>query len=166
MSNSSEKLLESLINDAIKKVNASKENDLCRYLPGVQGGYIHHFTFKKMKTEATQSLIDLIQKSIISPANPKKLPHKPRAPRGSRKRFELINFSKTDIDRLMNMVRLSGDKDMIRKLMPKRDLRTIQRELVSSIRNGEANMELWNLYVEQVSLQNHAQNVAAAAFSM
>ena len=166
MSNSSEKLLESLINDAIKKVNASKENDLCRYLPGTQGGYIHHFTFKKMKTEATQVLIDLIQKSIISNPNPKKLPHKPRAPRGSRKRFELINFSKTDLDRLMHMVRASGDKDMIRKLMPKRDLRTIQRELISSIRNGEANNELWTLYVEQVSLQNHVQNSVAASLTV
>jgi hypothetical protein len=65
----------------------------------------------------------------------------------------------------MLMVRASGDKDMIRKLMPKRDLRTIQRELISSIRNGEANNELWTLYIEQVSLQNHVHNNTAASLT-
>ena len=45
-SNANEEM-EKLILKAIKKVCGNKENDLCRYLPGPSGGYMHHFTLKK-----------------------------------------------------------------------------------------------------------------------
>ncbi len=146
--------LEGAILEAVKKVGVKKENDLCRFLPGPSGGYIHHFTLRKMKTESPAELMEMIKKSILNVNKPKKLPHKPRAPRGSRKRLELLNFSRTDMDRLMQMVRKSGDKDMIRKLMPKRDLKSVKRELISSIRHGRIEPELWNAYAEQVTSQN------------
>jgi hypothetical protein len=40
---------------------------------------------------------------------------------------------------------------MIRKLTPKKDLRTVKRELLSSIRHGRVDQELWNFYVEAVT---------------
>ena len=43
------KELEEIISKAIKKVNGTKENDLCKYLPMDSGGYMHHFTLRKMK---------------------------------------------------------------------------------------------------------------------
>ena len=39
------------VGEAIKKVNGRKENDLCKYIPGSGGGYMHHFTLKKMKSK-------------------------------------------------------------------------------------------------------------------
>ena len=36
---------------AIKKVGAKRENDICRFIPMTSGGYMHHFTLKKMKTK-------------------------------------------------------------------------------------------------------------------
>lgn len=51
------------------------------------------------------------------------------------------------------MARQAGDKDMIRKLTPRKDLRTIKRELIASIRHGKIDQDLWQSYVEAVSAQ-------------
>jgi hypothetical protein len=147
------KQLEQLIQSAIKKIGGKKENDICRYLPIPTGGYIHHFTMRKMKTEDSQQLIELITKYIVSCAHPQPVTPKPRAARGSRKRRDLFTFSKQDLERMLNMARLAGDKEMVRKLTPKKDLRTIKRELISSIRHGRIEPELWNMYVEAMASQ-------------
>lgn len=153
------KALEQLINQAVKKLGAKKENDICRYLPVSTGGYIHHFTMRKMKTEAPEQLQAMISKYIIQTDKPHTVPPKQRAARGSRKRRDQFLFSKGDIERMLNMARLAGDKEMIRKLTPKKDLRTIKRELIASIRHGKVEQELWHFYVESI---NHHQAMAAA----
>lgn len=153
------KSLEQLISSAVKKVGAKKENDICRYLPVSTGGYIHHFTMRKMKTEAPEQLQALITKFIVNVEKPTTVPPKSRAARGSRKRRDQLLFSKHDIERMLNMARLAGDKEMIRKLTPKKDLRTIKRELISSIRHGKVDQELWQYYAEAV---NSLQFAAAA----
>lgn len=147
------KALDSLINAAVKKVGAKKENDICRYLPVSTGGYIHHFTMRKMKTEAPQQLYNLITKYITNADKPVTVPPKQRAARGSRKRRDQFLFSKQDIERMLNMARLAGDKEMIRKLTPKKDLRTIKRELIASIRHNKIDQELWHFYVEVLNSQ-------------
>ena len=58
--------LEGIISKAIKKVNGRKENDLCKYIPMTSGGYMHHFTLKKMKNRQPQELGSLIEKFIIN----------------------------------------------------------------------------------------------------
>lgn len=148
------KQLETLINSAIKKIQGRKENDICRYLPVETGGYIHHFTMRKMKTEAPQALQALISKYIINTDKPTTVKPKPRAARGSRKRRDQVLFSKQDIERMLIMARNLGDKDMIRKLTPKKDLKTLKKELISAIKqelHGPIEQELWNAYVELVS---------------
>src|ERR1700682_3985647 len=90
--------VEANIAAAIKKVGAKKENDICRYLPGPKGGYIHHFSMRKMKQEAPEDLLQLLNKHILTPTHPSRLPPKPRAPRGSRKRRDLLPLTKQDID--------------------------------------------------------------------
>lgn len=150
------KQLEQLIQAAVKKIDGKKENDICHYLPVPTGGYIHHFTMRKMKTEDPQQLIELITKYIINAPHPQSVIPKPRAARGSRKRRDLFTFSKQDLERMLNMARLAGDKEMIRKLTPKKDLRTIKRELISSIRHGRIEPELWNMYVEAMTNQSNA----------
>jgi hypothetical protein len=149
------KHLEYLIQSAVKKINAKKENDICHYLPVPTGGYIHHFTMRKMKTEDPQQLTELITKYIINTPNPQPVIPKPRAARGSRKRRDLFSFSKQDLERMLNMARLAGDKEMVRKLTPKKDLKTVKRELISSIRHGRIEPELWNMYVEAITNQTN-----------
>lgn len=148
--------LEQLINKAVKKIGGSKENDICRYLPISTGGYIHHFTMRKMKTEDPRALCEMIEKNIISSGKPKTVPPKPRAARGSRKMRGNFFFTKHDMDRLLNMAKLAGDKELVRKLTPREDLRTIKRKLISSIRHGRIEPELWECYTEAQANHNQA----------
>ncbi len=143
--------LESLINHAVKKIGGKKENDICRYLPINTGGYIHHFTMRKMKTESPEQLHALISKYILNTDKPITVPPKPRAARGSRKRRDQLLFSKHDIEQMLSLARAAGNKDMVRKLTPRKDLRTIKRELIASIRHGKVDQDLWQSYVEAIA---------------
>lgn len=153
--------LEQLIDKAVKKIGAKKENDICRFLPISTGGYIHHFTMRKMKTEDPLALCKMIEEHIVDTNKPKSVPPKPRAARGSRKMRGNFFFTKHDMDRLLNMARLAGDRELVRKLTPKEDLRTIKRKLISSIRHGRIEPELWDGYVEIQTNQN--QSVATGS---
>jgi len=155
--------IERIILEAIKKVDGDKENDICRYLPMATGGYIHHFTMRKWKTENPDQLAQVITQHILDVEKPQSVPPKPRAARGSRKRRDQFLFTKVDIERMLNMARIAGDKDMIRKLTPKKDLRTIKRELIVSIRHSRLDQDLWQAYVEAISHQNNMIANGAAA---
>ena len=152
--------IEDIISKAIKKVGGRKENDLCRYLPMSTGGYMHHFTLRKMKLRQPQELGTLIEKYIISSDKPGTVAPKQRAARGSRKRRDQLNFTRNQLERMLNIARLAGDKEMISILSPKKSLATCKRELIASIRHGRVEQELWNAYVESV---NAHQMVAALA---
>ncbi|NGX58687.1 MAG: hypothetical protein K940chlam3_01595 [Chlamydiae bacterium] len=152
--------LKSVIEKALKKINGAKENGLCRYLPMDSGGYMHHFTFRKMKGESPKELIALITTHVIDANKPQTVTPKPRAPRGSRKRRDQLHFTKHDIERILHMARMAGDKEMIRKLTQK-DLKQIRRELINSIKTGRIEPDLWNAYVEAVT--NHNASLEAIA---
>lgn len=156
------KQLENLIHTAVKKLGAKKENDICRYIPSSVGGYIHHFTMRKMKTEQPEQLAQMISKFIINVDKPSSVKPKPRAARGSRKRRDQFLFTKQDIERMLHMARTAGDKEMIRKLTPKKDLRSTKRELIASIRHGKVDQDLWTSYVETISIQNSLAAIPGA----
>jgi len=160
----SEKQLKSLIDTAVKKINGRKENEVCRYLPVETGGYMHHFTFRKMKGESPEELAEMISKYIIDVSHPKSVRPKPRAPRGSRKRKDHLNFSRQDIDRILNMARMTGDRDIIRKLTRK-DLKTAKRELIAAVKQNKVDAELWNAYVEAVTNQSFLEESERAEIS-
>lgn len=150
-----ENQLESLIQNAIKKLGARKENDLCRYLPWSTGGYIHHFTMGKLKNENPSQLSEMISKYIINVDKPKSVPPRKRASRGSRKKIDHLTLNMQDIDRLIHMAKLAGDTDMIRKLAPKRrNLQSIKRELISLIRQGKVDQDLWTAYADTIAIHN------------
>jgi hypothetical protein len=140
--------IEDVINKAIKKVNGRKENDLCKYIPMTSGGYMHHFTLKKMKNRQPAELGTLIEKFIINSDRPSVVTPKQRAARGSRKKRDQYTFSRMQLERMLNIARQAGDKEMISILAPKKSLATCKRELISSIRHGKVEPELWTAYVE------------------
>ncbi len=150
------KQLENLIQNAVKKINGKKENDICRFIPISTGGYIHHFTMRKMKTEDPVQLAEWINKHIVNENEPKEVTPKQRAARGSRKRRDLFTLSKQDLEKMIHMAKLAGDNEMVRKLTPPRDLKTIKKELISSIRHGRIDADLWNLYVEASANPSHS----------
>lgn len=156
--------LESTISKAIKKVRGKKENDLCKYIPMNSGGYMHHFTLRKMKYKNPKELGSLIEKFILNPDRPLVVPPKQRAARGSRKKKDQLTFTKLQLERLLNMARLAGDKEMIAVLSPKKSLAHCKRELIQAIRHGIVDHELWNSYVEAVNAQQAL--IAAGAEAM
>lgn len=147
--------LETLIQSAIKKIQGRKENDICRYLPVETGGYIHHFTMRKMKTTAPQILQQLISKYILNVEKPTTVKPKQRAARGSRKPRDQVILSKQDVERILRVVDRNGDKEVIKKLIPRKDIRSLKKELISAIRqglHGPIEQELWNAYTETVGI--------------
>lgn len=148
--------LQDVIRRAIEKVEGNKTNDLCKFLPVSKGGYMHHFTLRKIQKEAPQELITLLRRYIIDVEQPGKVTPKPRAARGSRKKRDILSLARTDVDRLIEIVRMSGDKEMISKLSPRRNVTTLRRDLVRSIREGRADQELWASWSESVNAQHAA----------
>ena len=147
------KEVEDIISKAIKKVNGRKENDLCKYLPMNSGGYMHHFTLKKMKTKQPSELGSLIEKFIINTDRPGAVAPKQRAARGSRKRRDQLTFTRAQLERMLSIARVAGDKEMVSVLSPKKSLASCKRELIASIRHGKVEQELWNAYVEVIQAQ-------------
>lgn len=154
--------IESTIAKAIKKINGRKENDLCRYIPVSTGGYMHHFTLRKMKHRSPAELSSLIEKFITQSDKPSTVPPKQRAARGSRKRKDQMNFTKMQLERMLNIARLAGDKEMVSVLSPKKSLAGCKRELIASIRHGKIEPELWSSYVESVNI---AQQMSSSPLS-
>ncbi len=143
--------LEQLISGAVQKLGVKRENDICRYIPAISGvGYIHHFTMKKMKQQLPQELAKMIQKFIIDAEKPIAVRPKQRAARGSRKKKEFMNLSRTDLQKMLQLAVTADDKELIRKLMPKRELKAIKRELINSIKKEQIDNELWTCYAEAV----------------
>ncbi len=147
------KELQSLIENAIKKISGSKENDVCKFLPVEGGGYMHHFTLRKMKTEDPKGLKKMIDQYIMTSSKPRRVPHKPRRPRGSRKRHDMIALTRGELERVLGHLRSAGDQEMTAKLSPRRSLAQLKRELIRSIRNDDANNELWTSYREAIMAQ-------------
>jgi len=145
--------VEEIISKAIKKVNGTKENDLCKYLPMTSGGYMHHFTLRKMKFKQPQELGTLIEKFILRLDRPSAVAPKKRAPRGSRKRRDNLSFSRHQLERMLQIARLAGDKEMISFLSPRKSLPAVKRELIASIRHGRVDQELWNSYSDCINAE-------------
>ncbi len=125
------------------------------------GGYIHHFTLKKMKSKEPEELKTLIEKFITRVERPLVVPPKTRAARGSRKKKDNLNFTRLQLERLLNMARLAGDKEMISLLSPKKSITTAKRDLIQTVRQGTVDHDLWNAYVESVNA--HQALIAAGA---
>ena len=81
------------------------------------------------------------------------VPPKQRAARGSRKRRDHMNFTRNQLERMLNIARLAGDKEIISILSPRKSLATCKRELIQSIRHNKIDQDLWNGYVEAVNAQ-------------
>jgi len=144
------KEVEEVITKAIKKLGAKKENELCKYLPMKSGGYMHHFTLRKMKYKQPQELAAIIERFVVHADKPTVIAPKQRAARGSRKRRDHMNFTRNQLERMLSIARIAGDKEIITILSPKKSLATCKRELIQAIRHNKTDADLWNNYVESV----------------
>jgi len=147
------KEIEDVIAKAIKRIGAKKENELCKYLPMKSGGYMHHFTLRKMKHKQPSELAAYIERYVLSADRPFVVAPKQRAPRGSRKRRDHLNFTRNQLERMLTIARQAGDKEIITILSPRKSLAAAKRELIQSIRHNKVEQELWLNYTE--SAQSH-----------
>lgn len=148
LENSSRKF-KSVLLQAMQKIDASKEKELCKYLPDpLKDGSIHHFTMKKMMIQDPLAFLEMLDRYILIPENPQVLPPRKRGPRKSRK--EKFKFTERDLERMLEIAKIAGDTEMISRLTPKKSFKDIQRELIISIRCGDVNVKLWNAYVDSV----------------
>lgn len=138
--------LDGLLQRALKKIGVRDENNLCHYLPGPKGGYIHHFTLRKLRQQSPGVVAEMLKKHIIDSSSPKQLAPKPRAPRGSRKRKDSIQLNQAAIEKLLSLARIAGDREAIAMLTPRLSVGSCRRKLIASIRAGEVDHDLWNTY--------------------
>jgi hypothetical protein len=157
------KNVEDVITKAVKKIGGKKENELCKYLPMKSGGYMHHFTFRKMKHRQPSELASIIERFIVNADRPTIIAPKQRAARGSRKRRDHLNFTRMQLERMLNIARLAGDKEIITILSPKKSLATCKRELIQAIRHNKIEQELWTSYTEAVQAHQMAASMEANA---
>lgn len=137
--------LEKIISKALNKIGGSKISDICRYLPH-GGGYMHHFTLEKYKIKEPNFLISEINKYIIDADRPRRVPHKPRAARGSRS--QQLKFTQREIERLLRYCLEKNDVELIAKLTDNRSLKVLSQQLTKAILRGDATPEMWNAYYE------------------
>jgi hypothetical protein len=143
--------LENLITGALKKVGSTRENDLCRYIPGLTGGYMHHFTLKKMKNKVPGRLSEMIRRFILDVEKPVRVSPKQRAARGSKKKKGSVVLSENDALRIMTLIRGTADRELLKKLNPHKDPKALRRALLDSIKKGQADQLLWNAYAETIA---------------
>ncbi len=157
--------IDEVISKAVKKIGGKKENELCKYLPMKSGGYMHHFTLRKMKLKQPQELAAIIERHVLQADRPMAVAPKQRAPRGSRKRRDHLNFNRGQLEKLLSAARLLGDKEIISMLSPKKSLAAAKRELIQSIRHNKVEQELWTSYTESAHAHQllHASETAMAA---
>ncbi|MCH9617451.1 MAG: hypothetical protein SP4CHLAM5_08180 [Chlamydiia bacterium] len=157
--------IEDVITSAIEKVGGDKENDLCKYLPMSSGGYMHHFTLRKMKLKQPFELGSLIKQFIIEKDAPNAVAPKQRAARGSKKRKDQMTFTRIQLERLLNIAKQTNDKEMISLLSPKTSLATAKRNLITSVRQGIVDEELWFAYKESAESYQFIQGTANQQFT-
>ncbi|MDE3046066.1 MAG: hypothetical protein KGJ02_05430 [Verrucomicrobiota bacterium] len=151
--------IEEIISKAIKKVGGKKENELCKYLPMKTGGYMHHFTLRKMKLKQPQELASFVERFVLNADRPSAVAPKQRAARGSRKRRDHLNFTRTQLERMLNIARLAGDKEIITILSPKKSLASCKRELIQAVRQNKIDQDLWINYTEAVQAHQMAASM-------
>jgi len=146
----SQKELEQIISQAMQRIKGHSQKELCHYLPVATGGHMHHFTMKKLRLKSPSELAQLLKKYILQPSSPQTVAPKQRAPRGSRKKGGLPPLNRSQMEKLLEMARKTGDQELVQALAPKQSLAQCKKALMSSIRKNKAEPGLWEAYLDQV----------------
>jgi hypothetical protein len=72
-----------------------------------------------------------------------------------------MNFTRNQLERMLNIARLAGDKEIISILSPRKSLATCKRELIQAVRQNRLEPELWNGYVEAINAQQLMAEMAS-----
>jgi len=140
--------LDPCIHRAMSKVNARKETDLCRFIPTAKG-HLHHFAFAKLKKAQPAELQKLISEHILEKENPVQVSSKPLAALAVKRTVE-IQFKRSQINRLVDLLKNSGDEELISMLSPHQTLGQVQKAMLEMIKARKVDQGLWTTYMKLV----------------
>lgn len=137
--------LEETIAGAMRQINVKKETDLCHYLPG-KGGKLHHFAYGKLKKSQPIELIKMIKEHILSIEAPHQFSSKPRSGLIVKRQVE-VKFKRSQINRLVDVLKKAGDWELISLLSPHQTLSQVQKLMMEMVRAKNIDQSLWETYV-------------------
>ena len=144
--------LKEAVDLAQKKLNLSNITDLKHYLPDQEGFRLHPLTMHRLLTSKADELSVLIQKHILEVEKPVMFPSKPRAPRRKKEKNIHSSLSTQDLLALLELAEKSEKKELAQKLRADLPFKALQRELLQSIRAGNADTALWQAYQAAVEM--------------
>lgn len=130
-----------LITEALKKIQGKSEKDLCKFLPAETEGYMHHFTLKKLKNKNPEAFRSLIQEFIMAPSTPQPIDPKPRL-----RKNKALSINSLDLRLILKLAHTTGDKYLLSKIGSKLSYTTLKRELINSIKENRVDGELWQSF--------------------
>jgi len=154
MTTSTNTNLQSTIKQAVKKVNGEKEFDICRYIPGDKGYYLHHLSYGRLKRQEPKTLQKLLKTHILESKQPKKFPSAPRSARDHTSVPKTLKLSAPELRKILDLVKGSGDADLANKLQPKMSLPQLKRLLIASIRGNEPDQNLWDALTQTLKARS------------
>ena len=140
--------LEETISRAMQRVNAQKETELCHYLPG-KNGRLHHFAFGKLKKTQPGELLQMIREHILEKDAPEALSSTPRPGLMVKRQVE-VKFKRSQINRLVDILKRAGEEELISMLAPHQTLAQVQKLMLEMIREKDIDQGLWETYVRLV----------------
>jgi len=148
LQSSSMEELEESISRAMQRVNAQKETELCQYLPG-KNGRLHHFAFGKLKKTQPSELLQMIREHILEKDVPVALSSTPRPGLMVKRQVE-VKFKRSQINRLVDILKKAGEEELISMLAPHQTLAQVQKLMLEMIREKDIDQGLWETYVRLV----------------
>lgn len=140
--------LNECIHRAMNKVTVQKETDLCRFIPGSKGR-LHHFAFTKLKATQPLELQKMIQEHILEIETPEHFSRKNKV-EPIIKKFLEVKFKRSQINRMLEILKNSGDKELIAMFSPYQTLEQAQKSIIDMVRAKEVDQDLWATYVKLV----------------
>ena len=148
-------VLKELIAEACKKINISKENELCRFL-NYEGGRIHHFTFKRLKMNESAKLSEMIDSQILKSDNPSMVPPKPRERRSSRESKFQITLSNSQISKVISALEEKEEFELIKLFTPPPSYKQVKKQVLQSIKEDELDPKLFETYFSLVKKKKNS----------
>lgn len=140
--------LEECISRAMQRVNAQKEAELCHYLPG-KNGRLHHFAFGKMKKTQPLELLTMIREHILEKDTPQTVSSAPRPGLKVKRQVE-VKLKRSQINRLVDILKEAGEEELISVLAPHQTLTQVQKLMLEMVREKEVDQGLWETYARLV----------------
>ena len=129
------------ISQAMKKLEVTKEIDLCKFLSS-DGVQMHHFTFNKLKVKEPEQLIQKIEAEILDHLTPTPLPVKKRSQYKPNSKRRAIQLTDSQLNRLLDILREKEEYELMDALKPFQSINHIKNQLIKELKQGNLDMKL------------------------